>query len=323
MLAARMSPRAIFLVLALCLIGSTSAYPQSAVALNAPRMPSSRMSSEAWLAKCSPFLLNLPAARRFTNGFETPPAINEIAGDSNITRPLEGVCPDAALPVPTPAPVDNPCLQNISGMRALPSTLLCNEAEDTVPAELSALGKPGLKIARAREKVLDILRSENVCTEWFETKDNTPADTFRSLNFLLDLHGPQDIVESIREESIVVRRQPYVAQATQDAGAHTTITINANGAFYRPQGNVLKIVPEGGPVHSVGTRLLTVGSYRGDTLPAQTVTLLHELGHIIDLLPEDADNLDGKSVRNTDEVLRHCRAEVEARSQQARQTAKR
>jgi len=33
------------------------------------------------------------------------------------------------------------------------------------------------------------------------------------------------------------------------------------------------------------------------------VTLLHEFGHIIDLLPEDARNLDGKSVKNTDAVL--------------------
>ena len=103
-----------------------------------------------------------------------------------------------------------------------------------------------------------------------------------------------------------------------------TLAINAHGAFYRAQGNAVKVIPEGGPVHVDGTRMLTVGAYRGDTLPAQMVTLLHEFGHIIDLLPEDADNLDGKSVRNTDEVLRHCRAAVEARSQLANsKTAKR
>jgi len=53
------------------------------------------------------------------------------------------------------------------------------------------------------------------------------------------------------------------------------------------------------------------------------VTLLHELGHIINLLPEDADDLDGKSLRNTSEVLRHCRTEIEARAFQAKQMAKR
>jgi hypothetical protein len=182
------------------------------------------------------------------------------------------------------------------------------------------LGKAGVKVARAREKVLEILRSENACSEWFANKDANPADTFQSLNFLLDQRGPTDVFESKGAASIVVVRQPYVAMATQDGGAHTAITINAHGAFYRPQGNTVKVLPEGGPVRTDGTRPLTVGTYRGDTLPAQIVTLLHEFGHIIDLLPEDADNLDGKSARNTDEVLRHCRGEVEARSQLAKPT---
>jgi hypothetical protein len=193
---------------------------------------------------------------------------------------------------------------------------------DAVPAELSALGKAGVKIVRAREGVLAILRADNACTEWFASKDATPAATFQSLSFILDKHGPQDIFESALAESILLWRQPYVARATQDGGPHTAITINANGAFYRPQGNVLKVFQEGGPVQSDGSRLLTVGSYRGDTLQAEMVTLLHELGHIIDLLPEDADNLDGKSVKNTDAVLRHCREEVEMRALQAK-TAKR
>jgi hypothetical protein len=187
-------------------------------------------------------------------------------------------------------------------------------------AKLSALGKAGVKLARAREEVLEILRSENVCTEWYLSKDSKPADTFQSLDFMLDQRGPTDVFESSVAASMVISRQPYVARATQDGGAHTAITINAHGAFYRPQGNAVKAISEGGPVHVDGTRMLTVGVYRGDTLPAQMVTLLHEFGHIIDLLPEDADNLDGKSVRNTDEVLRHCRGQVEARSQLAKPT---
>jgi hypothetical protein len=208
-------------------------------------------------------------------------------------------------------------------MPGVPSPFPCNGSADTVSAELAVLGKRGLKIARAREEVLQILRTKNGCTEWLGTKDANPAATFQSLDFLIDQHGPQDISESMTGESITVWRQPYVASATQDGGAHTTITLNAYGAFYRPQGHVQKTVAEGGPLRGDGARLLTVGSYRGDTLSAQIVTLLHEFGHIIDLLPEDADNLDGKSVRNTDEVLRHCRAEVEARAHQAKQAAKR
>jgi hypothetical protein len=321
MLAARSISRLVFLVLATGLIGSTPTFPQSAAFFNTSRWPSNRMGSRARLAKCQVSSLNLLAAWRPTERIESPPTIDGITGDSNVTGPHEGVCLDDALSAP--ALPENPCLPDVTGSSGVPHAFPCNEADDIVPGELSALGKAGLKIARAREKVLEILRSENACTQWFEAKETTPAATFQSLNFELDLHGPQDIFELMNRESFVVRRQPYVAEATQDGGAHTTITINANGAFYRQQGNVLRIVPEGGPVHAGGTRLLTVGSYRGDTLPAQMTTLLHEFGHIIDLLPEDADNLDGKSVRNTDEVLRHCRAEVEAQPQQTKQMAKR
>jgi hypothetical protein len=323
MLAAYPISRAGFLALAIGLIGSTPTYPQSAAFFNTSRMPSNRMGSGAWLAKCEGSSLNSLPAWRHTDGIGSPPTIDGVAGDSNVTGPHEEVCLGATLSTPARALPDNPCSLKITGGSGVPHAFPCNEPDDIVPGELSALGKAGLKIARAREKILEILRSENACTQWFEAKEATPAATFQSLNFVLDRDGPQDIFESMDRESLVVRRQPYVAQATQDGGPHSAITINANGAFYRPQGNVLKILPEGGPVYAHGTRLLTVGAYRGDTLPAQVTTLLHEFGHIIDLLPEDADNLDGKSVRNTDEVLRHCRAEVEARRQPTKQTAKR
>jgi hypothetical protein len=320
MVAARRTSSAVFLVLAICLIRSTPTHPQSAAFLNVSRVPGSRVNSGAWLAKCRPASVNLFAAGRPTDGMELP---SEISDDLSVAGPLLGVCLDAALTDAPRGPADNPCPTGATAIVRALRTFPCNEAEDTVPAELSALGKPGQKIARAREEVLDILRTQNVCAEWFSSKGEHPAATFQSLNFSLDLHGPRDILKSAREESLVVVRQPYVAQATQDGGAHTTITINANGAFYRPQGQVLKLGQEGGPLQIDGTRLLTVGIYSGDTLPAQMVTLLHELGHIINLLPEDADDLDGKSLRNTSEVLRHCRIEIEARALHAKQTAKR
>jgi hypothetical protein len=326
MLAARKISRATFLVLVVCLICSLPTYPQSAAFLNVSKMPGSRIHSGAWLAKCQVFSVNLFPYERRTDGMEWPPTISGTRGisdDSSTASLPEGVCRDATSTIALRAPADNPCPQNAAAISPVPRTIGCNDAEDTVPADLSTLGKAGQKIVRAREEVLDILRSQNVCAEWFRSKGERPAATFQSLNFSLDLHGQQDIFKSVREESVFVVRQPYVARATQDGGAHTTITINANGAFYRPQGQVLKLGPEGGPLQLEGTRLLTVGIYAGDTLPAQMVTLLHELGHIINLLPEDADDLDGKSLRNTSEVLRHCRTEIEARAFQAKQMAKR
>jgi hypothetical protein len=326
MLATGKSLRTLFLVLAICLIGRTPVYSQSPTFFNASKSSSNRTSSRAWLAKCEEVSVNGLAGRRASDGNEWLAVRNTAPGDFSVPSAPRAFCVESA-PRDTPrASADYPCPENVVGAGGLPDgprDPACNGSGDPVLEKLSAFGKAGAKIARAREEILDILRTENACTEWFATKDATPANTFQSLNFLLDQRGPKDVFESNVTVSMFIIRQPYVARATQDGGAHTAITINAHGAFYRTQGTALKVVPEGGPVQADGTRLLTVGAYRGDTLPAQMVTLLHEFGHIIDLLPEDADNLDGKSVRNTNEVLRHCRGEVEARSQLAKPTAKR
>ncbi len=323
MSATSQSSRIILLALILCLIGSTPAYPQGAASFTGAKTTNNRTSSGAWLAKCDATRTSMLAAWRFNDGGESSVVRGGVGTDSNLLGASEEVCLLGTRAATTRTPVDNPCRQSVTDGSVVARSFPCGETEDTASAELSTLGKAGAKIARAREGVLDILRSQNACTEWFESKDTNPAATFQSLGFLVDQHGPQDILESPEVETIVVFHQPYVARAIQDGGAHATITINAHGAFFRSQGQVQKVAQEGGPQALAGARLLTVGSYSGDRLPAQMVTLLHELGHIIDLLPEDADNLDGKSVRNTNEVLLHCRAEVEARAQQAKQTAKR
>jgi hypothetical protein len=323
MLAIGKSLRTLSLILAICLMGGTSTYSQSPTLLNASRSPSNRTSSGAWLAKCQALSANGFASGRFGDGSERPAVANDAPGDFTAPSAPEAFCAQSALRDGPRVSADNPCPESVVDAPGVPGSsrnAACNDSRDPVLAELSALGKAGVKLARAREEVLEILRSENACTEWFRSKDAKPADTFQSLSFLLDQHGPTDVFESKMDASIVMVRQPYVARATQDGGAYTAITINAHGAFYRPQGTALKVFPEGGPVLANGSRLLTVGGYRGDTLPAQMVTLLHEFGHIIDLLPEDVDNLDGKSVRNTEQVLRHCRGEVEARSQLAKPT---
>jgi len=318
MLAAGTSSRVVFLALAFSFIGSTSTYPQEAAFFSGLKIHNHRTNSETWPAKCEPSSTNAFAASRINYGREWSAIADGVAGDPNVTTP-DASCVEPAFSAPPRARADNPCGQNVTRFPDISGPFPCNELPDMVPAELSALGRAGLKIERARQEVLEILRSENACTEWFEAKDSSPAVTFQSLDFSLDQHGQHNIFESKESESRLMLRQPYVARATQDGGAHTAITINAYGAFYRTQGHVQKISQEGIPLQLDGTRLLTVGSYSGNTLPAQMVTLLHEFGHIIGLLPEDADSLDGKSGRNTDEVLRHCRAEVDARAKRTTQ----
>jgi hypothetical protein len=309
--------RALIVILMICLPGSKPAHSQSASSFDgfsAVNPSRSRSGSGAWLAKCVGPPLRTSARRLFSEGSEWPLIEEPMRVELSATANTDSFCASPAAPhVPrASASVHATCGEGAAKAPGVQQTWPCNVPADTVLAELSALGKRGAKIAHAREEVLKILRSENACAAWFRTKDNAPADTFQSLDFSLDLHGPQDIFASLQDQSTMVVRQPYVARATQDGGPHTMITINASGAFYRSQGQVQKTAREGGPGVREGAHLLTVGAFRGDTLPAQMVTLLHEFGHVIGLLPEDADDLDGKSTRNTDEVLRHCRSEIMA-----------
>jgi len=105
-------------------------------------------------------------------------------------------------------------------------------------------------------------------------------------------------------------RDPYVAKVGQDTGAFATITLNAGGAFFHVQATTLVVSKEGGLSTIARPRLINVGPYTGDTVAAQTLALLHEFGHVLNLLPVDFDNENGKSVQNTAEVLRFCRLQI-------------
>jgi hypothetical protein len=177
---------------------------------------------------------------------------------------------------------------------------------------LLALGKSGRTIARARAMVLEILESENACTAWYRERDPDPAGTFQTLEFELDSRGPTYILESAINPALGLFWHPYVAMTAQNAGQGATITLNASGAFFHSSAAVRKVSREGGPTRSVGMRELTIDSYMGDTFEAQITALLHELGHVTGRIPADPDKTDGMSKRNTEEVLRFCRAEVES-----------
>lgn len=211
-------------------------------------------------------------------------------------------CDEPSVPVP----VMNPC------SLGSPARTGCAVPTDAMQLQLDAMGKVGQKISRAREKVLEILETENACRAWFQEKDANPAATFRTLSFQLDRQGDDFVLESRDNGPMNIFRNPYVAKVIQGDGPYGMITLNTKGAFFSSQARVLEVRREGGPLSLRGTRLLHVGPYDGDTLPAQMITLLHEFGHVLDLLPADQGNVDGKSVENTNQILRLCSAEVDA-----------
>ncbi len=243
-------------------------------------------------------LANLPSA---------PERCTRSAGSSAVPRAdadIAGDVPTLCGGLPSATPALRPCdAANRTGTG-------CDGTKDLVQAKLEAMGKAGQKISRAREKVLEILGTENACSAWFREKDANPVALFRTLRFELDLHGEEFIRESRDRGPLYILRNPYVAKVMQGDGAYGTITINTKGAFFSAASQVREVNKEGGPDSIRGTRLLHVGPYDGDTLTARAVTLLHEFGHVIDLLPPDEDDVKGRSVQNTHEVLRYCRAEL-------------
>jgi len=222
---------------------------------------------------------------------------------------------EAGAPCDTPtssvSPV-NPCNPAVR-----PGQIGCSASKDRVQDDLAAMGKTGQKILRARAKVLEILETENACSAWLREKDSNPAATFRTLDYAVDRHGEAFILVSRDIASEYIVRNPYVARVGQDTGAYATITLNAGGAFFQTQAAALLGSKDGGQSQISGPRLMNIGPYPGNSVVGQTLALLHEFGHVINLLPVDFNNEDGKSVQNTAEVLRFCQAEIESKARRA------
>jgi hypothetical protein len=168
----------------------------------------------------------------------------------------------------------------------------------------------------ARAGVLAILGSENGCRDWFQGADANPAHVFRTLTFRLDAKAVDYVVESRRGDKVEAWLNPYVATALQNGGESQVVTLNARGAFFRTAANVVRVAKEGGPFEFGGVRVLKVGPYLGNTPQARLTTMLHELGHLLGLLPFDARDANGQSAANTAEVLRHCQPEIESTARQ-------
>ena len=184
--------------------------------------------------------------------------------------------------------------------------------DERVVLELSALGGRGDTIARAREQVLDILQQKNACTVWFRESDPAPAEVFSTLHFELEPQGPSLVYGMRDADHGLILKHPWGAKSFENAGRSSTIQLNANGPFFNRTSQVMQLDPGGMPARRSGIVRLVVSPYMGDTPEAQITILLHELGHIIGRLPEDDDSWDGRSSRNTSEVLRHCKTETHA-----------
>lgn len=201
-----------------------------------------------------------------------------------------------------------------SRAKPLADVLPADDSPDSVESELLAMGKRGREVLATRNEVLSVLQGNTGCSAWYLSKDPDAVAMFRSLHMALDEHDPGLVRKILLPQHELLYVQPYVARAQQFVGPGSTITVNEHGAFFEDARGVVLVREEGGPATYEPARMLRVGVYRGGTEEARVLTLLHEFGHVIDLLPLDAGVPDGPeiSMHNTDLVLDHCKADLEA-----------
>jgi len=216
----------------------------------------------------------------------------------------------------------SPCRAQISenlssGNNAMSATgNVIDSTDDPVDRELLDLGHVGATIQRTRIAVMAILSEQNSCSAWFRAAEPEAAAKFRSLRFVVDSAGPGEITR-LREgfDSIVILH-PYVARTGQNVGWGSTIMLNANGAFFREIARVRTLHTPSDFTYDNTFRSLVVGNFSGASPAARILTVLHELGHVLDLLPVDSGVPAGPllSMRNTSAVLDHCGSQIRAHS---------
>jgi hypothetical protein len=188
-----------------------------------------------------------------------------------------------------------------------------NAITDDVSRELTALGERGAVISRVREQTLGILDSQNSCAAWFREVAPDTAEVFESLHYEIAKDGPTYVQHLRNTDGSNLFKHPWTARTTENSGRHSTIALNPSGAFFRPNLPLVNVDRPGGHEWMTGdVHRLAIASYSGNTARAQITILLHELGHVVGRLPEDDDSWNGRSTRNTEEVLRHCKHEIHA-----------
>ncbi len=183
---------------------------------------------------------------------------------------------------------------------------------DPTSDELKSFGQLAGVIEEARTEVTSILAGENSCSAWYRAAEPEAAQKFRSLRFALDASGKSEILKVEIWQATAVFYQPYVARAGQNVGWGSTITLNANGAFFKDWAPVRVVTTPQDKGYLKAFRRLAVANFDGATREARVLTLLHELGHVLDMLPIDSGVPSGPelSTSNTELVMRHCGAQI-------------
>jgi hypothetical protein len=225
-----------------------------------------------------------------------------LCGDLLDLQPTPEIATEAFAPAPVRAlnpPLDIP-----------------DKRPDLAPGAIpQASPEEAALIMRARSTVLNILQSENSCSAWLQRTRPDVAKMFASLTYAVERTGSAHVITEIGIRGTWIEHGPYIASTFQDSGPGTTITINANGAFFRDRSEIFKIEWEHGlPLATGKWKIIHAGPFQGGTLPAQAIVYLHELAHVIGAIPVDGPSpaLLNRSQENTDEIVHYCKGAVKA-----------
>jgi len=191
-----------------------------------------------------------------------------------------------------------------------PASSQALSAENGEAAKQRKATKNEAALEHARERVFVILSEENGCSAWFRETDPDAAAVFSSLRIGIAEKNHEFVLHMVDAKGTHTYKHPWGARSNQLAGPGSIVEVNPQGPFFMSSLPVIEAGPTGQSLHYARYRYLTVGGFHGDSPQAQMTILLHELAHVIGRIPEDDDSWDGRSTRNTEEVLRNCRGEI-------------
>jgi len=189
--------------------------------------------------------------------------------------------------------------------------------KEHIAGDSSDLPQRGEELERARQQVLVILQANGGCSAWLKETDPNVVEIFRSLRLRVVDEDVSYIQQTYDPRKGFLFKHPWAARTHELAGREALVEFNLNGPFFLSSLPVVQIASpiDAGRFH--GFHALSIGSFRGNSLAAQMTTMLHELAHVIGRIPVDDDSWDGRSTRNTAQVLQHCKTEIRAAARAA------
>ena len=151
--------------------------------------------------------------------------------------------------------------------------------------------------------VKSVLVSAGDCAKFFGSAKVDALTRFDHTDFVT-VNGP-DRQSWTLVSNVPTQVPPYVWDAQVQPGAGGFVQLNRNGGFY--QQTVRNVLAGGGYGSNLPTGTIRAGDFIGGSLEYQITNVLHELGHLLDLLPSDKSGGPGASNANTNLILSKCK----------------